>query len=191
MVPGRYDAGENQMSESPRPRSGLIQVYTGDGKGKTTAAIGLAVRAAGHGLRTYIGQFLKGRPYGELEALKRLVAWVKVEQYGLDSWMHVDSVTPEQRAAAEAGLARARDALLSGDYELVVLDEVNVALFFGLLTEEAVLQLMADKPAHVELVLTGRRAPPSILEQADLITEMIEVKHPYQQGIGARRGIEH
>lgn len=179
------------MNESLPTGNGLIQVYTGDGKGKTTAAIGLAVRAAGHGLRTYIGQFLKGRPYGELEALKRLVPWVTVEQYGLDSWTHVESVTPEQRAAAEEGLSRAREALLGGQYDLVVLDEVNVALFFGLLTEEMVLQLMAEKPAHVELVLTGRRAPRSILEQADLITEMMEVKHPFQRGIEARQGIEH
>lgn len=179
------------MNESPATTAGLVQVYTGDGKGKTTAAIGLAVRAAGHGMHTYVGQFLKGRPYGELEALKRLAPWVTVEQYGLDSWTHVDRVTPEQRAAAEAGLDRARTALLSGEYELVVLDEVNVALFFKLLTEEAVLALMANRPAHVELVLTGRRAPQAILEQADLITEMVEVRHPYQRGIEARQGIEY
>jgi cob(I)alamin adenosyltransferase len=166
-------------------------VYTGNGKGKTTAALGLAVRAAGHRMRTYIGQFMKGRPYGELEGLKCLAPWVTVEQYGVDSWTHVDHPTPEQRAAAERGLERGRQALVSGEYDLVVLDEVNVALYFGLLTEQGVLALLTEKPPTVELVLTGRRAPASIIAAADLVTEMVEVKHPYQRGIQARRGIEH
>ncbi len=169
---------------------GLVQVYTGDGKGKTTAALGLILRAAGNGMRSYIGQFLKGRQYGELESLKRLAPLVTLEQYGLNSWVHADHVTPEQRAAAQAGLAQARAALLSGDYDLVILDEVNVAIFFGLLTEAEVLDLIDNRPLQVELVLTGRRAPQSIIDRADLVTEMREVRHPYTRGIAARQGIE-
>ena len=138
---------------------GLIQVYTGDGKGKTTAALGLALRAAGHNMRTYIGQFLKGRDYGELESVKRLAPYVTLEQYGLDAWVHVGNVTPEQRQAALAGLEKARLALLSGEHDIVILDEVNVALHFDVLDEAEVLDLIESKPAHVELILTGRRAP--------------------------------
>jgi cob(I)alamin adenosyltransferase len=165
-------------------------VYTGDGKGKTTAALGLALRAAGHGMHTYIGQFLKGRHYGELDSLQSLSQAVTVEQYGLNEWVHVEGVTPEQRAAAQEGLERIRQAVHSGRYHLVILDEVNVALYFGLLTEEEVLTLIDNKPAGVELVLTGRRAPQGIIDRADLVTEMREIKHPYQQGIEARPGIE-
>ncbi|MBN1888971.1 MAG: cob(I)yrinic acid a,c-diamide adenosyltransferase [Thermoflexales bacterium] len=170
--------------------AGLVQVYTGDGKGKTTAALGLALRAAGHGLRTYIGQFLKGRDYGELESIQRLAPEVSLEQYGLNAWVHVDHVTPEQTQAARAGLEKARQALLGGEYDIVVLDEVNVALYFGLLSEADVLALIDSKPVQVELVLTGRRAPQAILDRADLVTEMRELRHPYQRGIEARAGIE-
>lgn len=171
-------------------RLGLIQVYTGSGKGKTTAALGLALRAAGHQMRTYIGQFLKGTRYGELESVKLLAPYVTLEQYGLEGWVRPGSVTPEQRAAAEDGLARAREALLSGEYDLVILDEVNVAIDFGLVNLEGVLALLAVKPPPVELVLTGRQAPQAILDLADLVTEMQELRHPYHRGIPARAGIE-
>ncbi|MBN1178015.1 MAG: cob(I)yrinic acid a,c-diamide adenosyltransferase [Anaerolineae bacterium] len=170
--------------------TGLVQVYTGDGKGKTTAALGLALRAAGHGMRTYVGQFLKGRDYGELESVQHLAPLITIEQYGLNDWVHVDNVTPEQRQAAQAGLAKGRQALLGGEYDIVVLDEANVALYFGVLTEAEVLALIDEKPSHVELILTGRRAPQSIIERADLVTEMREVQHPYRRGVPARRGIE-
>jgi len=169
---------------------GLVQVYTGDGKGKTTAALGLALRAAGWSMRTYIGQFLKGRHYGELESIKRLAPYITLEQYGLDAWVHVDRVTPEHQAAAQAGLAKARQALLSGEYDIVILDEVNTALFFGVLTEEEVLELIDARPPNVELILTGRRAPQAIMDRADLVTEMREVRHPYSRGFQARQGIE-
>jgi cob(I)alamin adenosyltransferase len=171
-------------------RIGLIQVYTGDGKGKTTAALGLALRAAGNGMRTYIGQFLKGRRYGEMESIQRLAPYVTLEQYGLNDWVHVDSATPDQRAAAQEGLSQIRQALTSGEYDIVIADEVNIALYFGLLTQEQVIQLMDARPPYVELVLTGRRAPDAIIERADLVTEMREVRHPYQQGIAARPGTE-
>jgi cob(I)alamin adenosyltransferase len=171
-------------------RIGLVQVYTGDGKGKTTAALGLALRAAGNEMRTYIGQFLKGRRYGELESIRRLAPFVTLEQYGLNEWVHVDGVTPEQRAAAQEGLNKIRQALTGGAYDIVVADEINIALYFGLLTEEEVIDLIDAKPSGVELVLTGRRAPDAIIERADLVTEMREIRHPYQQGIPARVGIE-
>jgi cob(I)alamin adenosyltransferase len=170
--------------------TGYVHVYTGDGKGKTTAAIGLAVRAAGHDFRTYIGQFMKGQAYGELVALQHLPK-VTVEQYGDEGCIRKEEVTEKHVAHATAGLERARKAMLSGEYDLVVLDEVNVAIWFGLLAEEAVLQLLEERPAETELVLTGRRAPQSILDRADLITEMRELRHYYTKGVMARRGIEY
>lgn len=178
------------MTEATQRQIGLVQVYTGDGKGKTTAALGLALRAAGNGMRVYIGQFLKGRRYGEQNAIERLAPDITLEQYGTSAWIHIDKVTPEQRAAALEGLERIREALTGGEYDMVIADEINVAVFFHLLTEEEVTQLIDARPAHVELVLTGRRAPDAILERADLVTEMREVRHPYQQGIPARPGCE-
>jgi len=176
--------------EVDQVRLGLVQVYTGDGKGKTTAVLGLALRAAGSGLHTYVGQFLKSRHYGGLEGVRRLAPYVTVEQYGLAGWVHVGGVTPEQRVAAQAGLTKVRQALLSGEYDLVVADEINIALDFGVLTEQEVIDLVDVKPPQVELVLTGRRAAASIIERADLVTEMQEVRHPYRRGIPARAGIE-
>jgi cob(I)alamin adenosyltransferase len=168
---------------------GYVQVYTGDGKGKTTAALGLAMRAAGHGMRTYIGQFMKGQPYGELDALRDIPA-ITVEQYGDVRCIHREEVTPEHIAQAQRGLARAREAMLSDQYDIVVLDEVNVTIWFGLLTVEEVLAFLDERPDHVEVILTGRRAPQELIERADLVTEMREVKHYYQRGVPARQGIE-
>lgn len=170
---------------------GLIQVYTGDGKGKTTAALGLALRAAGHGLRTYIGQFMKGQDYGELEGARLLSPYLTIEQYGRPTFVHVRQATPEDVRLAQEGLDRARAAMLSGHYDIVVLDEICVALHFELLTLPEVLLFLEQKPEHVELVLTGRRAPPELVERADLVTEMREVKHPYNEGVPARKGIEY
>jgi len=170
---------------------GLVQVYTGDGKGKTTAALGLALRAAGHGLRTYIGQFMKGQDYGELEAIKRLSPLITIEQFGQPGFVHVKQATPKDVALAHAGLERVRQALHSGEYDIVVMDEINVALFFELLTVDEVLSVIEGRPPGVELVLTGRRAPEEIIAHADLVTEMREIKHPFQRGITARRGIEY
>ena len=168
---------------------GYVQVYTGDGKGKTTAALGLALRASGHGLRTYIGQFMKGQRYGELDALRDYPA-ITIEQYGDVYCIRREEVTPAHVAQAHRGLERAREALLSGEYDIVVLDEVNVTIWFGLLTVDEVLAFLDEKPEHVEVILTGRRAPQEIIERADLVTEMREVKHYYQQGVLARKGIE-
>jgi cob(I)alamin adenosyltransferase len=182
------------MSEK---RQGLIHVYTGEGKGKTTAAMGLALRAAGHGWRTYIGQFMKGQDYGELHAAPLLGTdeqgrpLLTIEQYGKPSFIHVDEASAEDVRLAQEGLARAQQAMGSGDYAIVVLDEINVALYFKLITVQDVLDLIDGKPPEVELVLTGRRVPDVILDRADYVTNMQEVRHPYQRGILARKGIEN
>lgn len=169
---------------------GYIQVYTGDGKGKTTAALGLAVRAAGHGMRTFIGQFMKGQDYGELAAL-RDHPLITIEQFGKPSFIHVCRATPEDIALAQRGLERAHEVLTGGEYDIVVLDEIDVAVFFELISEDDVLTLIEARPPHVELIITGRRAPQAVIDRADLVTEMREVKHYYQQGVIARKGIEN
>lgn len=168
---------------------GYVQVYTGDGKGKTTAALGLALRASGSGLRTYIGQFMKGQACGETRALAQH-PHITLEQYGDVLCIRREEVTAEHLAQAQRGLAAARVAMLSGDYDLVVLDEVNVAIWFGVLPLEDVLALLEERPPQVELILTGRRAPQALIERADLVTEMRDVKHYYVQGVEARVGIE-
>ena len=180
---------EIQQESGKRLSRAYVQVYTGDGKGKTTAALGLALRASGHGLRTYIGQFMKGQPYGELEALRdhRLIT---IEQYGDVRCIHREEVTSEHLDQAHRGLERVREAMLSGEYDIVVLDEVNVTIWFGMLDVEKVLALLDQRPAHVEVILTGRRAPQELIERADLVTEMRMVKHYYEQGVMARKGIE-
>ncbi|MGD2143463.1 MAG: cob(I)yrinic acid a,c-diamide adenosyltransferase [Anaerolineae bacterium] len=172
-----------------RLSKGYVQVYTGDGKGKTTAALGLALRASGHALHTYIGQFMKGQCYGERRAL-RDHPYIALEQYGDVHHIYSDTVTEEDIAKAHEGLERARRAMLSGRYDIVVLDEVNVSIWFGLLTTEDVLTFLDQKPEHVEVVLTGRRAPRALIDRADLVTEMRSVRHYYQQGVAARVGIE-
>ncbi|MCU0235840.1 MAG: cob(I)yrinic acid a,c-diamide adenosyltransferase [Acidobacteria bacterium] len=172
--------------------TGCIQVYTGNGKGKTTAALGLALRAAGRGMKTYMAQFMKKGEYGELLAVARhLAGLVTIEQFGLPEFHHRDrGVSPAEVQAAEAGLAAAAAAIACGDYQIVVLDEINTLLHFQIVPVEPVLRLMDDRPAGVELVLTGRYAPQAVLDRADLVTEMREVRHYYQKGLQARTGIE-
>jgi cob(I)alamin adenosyltransferase len=170
-------------------RTGRVHVYTGNGKGKTTAAIGLAVRAAGHGLRTYVGQFLKGQPYGELTAL-RDHPLITIEQYGTQLCLRREEITEADRERAWDGLERGRAALASGRYDLVVLDEINVAVWFGLLSADQVVALIDGRPAEVELVLTGRYAPEDVMARANLVTEMRDVKHYFRNGVTARVGIE-
>jgi len=168
-----------------------VQVYTGDGKGKTTAALGLAMRAAGHGLKVYIIQFMKGWPnYGELKSLAGHPQ-ITLRQFGRPEF--VDPRKPESvdREMAQDALREARRVLTSGSYELVILDEVNVALKYGLIELKDILALIEEKPEHVELILTGRYAPSEVIERADLVTEMREVKHPYRAGIKGRKGIDY
>jgi cob(I)alamin adenosyltransferase len=174
-----------------RKIQGRIQVYTGNGKGKTTAALGLALRAAGRGRRTFFGQFLKGQEYGELEAAKRLSPEIKIRQFGRDTFIHVkDQADEEDIRQAREGLQACREAMLSGDYHIVVLDEINVAIYFKLISEQEIHAFLDLRPPAVEVVCTGRYAPDSLIERADLVTEMQEVKHYYAQGVRARDGIE-
>jgi cob(I)alamin adenosyltransferase len=171
--------------------TGCVQVYTGNGKGKTTAALGLALRAAGRSFRTYVAQFLKARPTGEIEAVKRLAPLVRIDQFGRDGFITVkDGPKDEDVERAKAGLAQALEAMLSGDYRIIVLDEVNTAVHFKILPEADVLAFIDKRPAAVELVLTGRYAPASFIERADLVTEMKAVKHYHDLGVRAREGIE-
>ncbi|TDA64006.1 MAG: cob(I)yrinic acid a,c-diamide adenosyltransferase [Clostridia bacterium] len=170
---------------------GLIQVYTGNAKGKSTAAFGLAVRAAGHGLKVHIVQFMKTGDYGENKTLARLAPEIEVRAFGRKGFIHRGGARAEDYELAVQALDYAREIMLSGRADVLILDEINNALYFGLLPLEAVLEFLAAKPPQIELVLTGRNAPREITERADLVTEMLEVKHPYQQGIGSRAGIEY
>ena len=168
---------------------GCIQIYTGDGKGKTTAALGVAIRAAGYGLRTYIGQFMKGQHYGEMTAL-RDNEYITIEQYGHIHCIRREEVTQQDIDLAEKGLVLALDAMLSRKYDIVVLDEINVAIWFGLLSVKQVMDFLNKRPENIEVILTGRRASQELIECADLVSEIKEVKHYYNQGIPARNGIE-
>ena len=167
-----------------------VQVYTGDGKGKTTAALGLALRAAGAGLRVFIAQFAKGTEAAELASLARFADLVTVRQYGLRRFLRAPPA-PEDIAAAREGLREAREAVVSGRWDVVILDEANIATHFGLFTVEELLEVVDRATGRVEIVVTGRKADPRLLERADLVTEMREVKHYYAKGAAARRGIEH
>lgn len=171
---------------------GLIQVYTGNSKGKTTAALGLAVRAAGHGFRVFIIQFMKGRTdYGELNSLKKLAPECRLEHFGRQGWVIKGQAEAEDMQEAERALTRAREVMLSGEWDIVILDEVLNAIWFELVAEKDVLTFLELKPAQVELVLTGRNATDRIKEKADYVTEMVQLKHPYEQGMDARQGIEY
>lgn len=171
---------------------GRIQVYTGCGKGKTTAAIGLAVRAACSGMSVFFGQFMKGRDYSELCLQDRFPDEIRMEQFGTPRLIcKGEKPRSEDLKKVSQGLARLREAMLSGDYDLVVADEINVTVHMGLLNEEKVLSLIRARPSDVELVLTGRYAPDSFIEAADLVTDMKEIKHYYRtMGLRARKGIE-
>lgn len=170
--------------------SGYLHLYTGDGKGKTTAALGLALRAAGAGKRVFIACFLKGRAYSEDRALARLRPAVTVRKFGLRCFVR-GKPSREDFAAARKGLKAAGKAILSGDYGLVVLDEAAVAARLGLFPVSELLRLADLASRRVELVITGRGAHPSLKKRADLVTEMQEIKHYYRKGVKARRGVEH
>lgn len=170
---------------------GKVQVYTGNGKGKTTAALGLALRAVGRGLKVCMVQFIKGGgEYGEHIAAERLAPLLTIYQTGRDCWIYKDRLDPQDVAIARGTLNLARETLTGGQYDLVILDEINGAAWFGLITVEDILSLIKQRPEQVELVLTGRSADPRVIEAADLVTEMVEVKHYYQTGVPARTGIE-
>jgi len=180
-------------------RRGLTIVYTGEGKGKTSAALGAALRALGHGWKVLMIQFFKGDwpvVYGELELAKRLHPQFEVLQLGRGFVKIMGDKKPfsEHLEAAKAALALTREKLFSGQYDLIILDEVNYALGyldFKLIELEDVLQLIRTKPPGLHLILTGRNAPPEIVEVADLVTEMREIKHPMKRGVPAQQGIDY
>ncbi|MCK4677235.1 MAG: cob(I)yrinic acid a,c-diamide adenosyltransferase [Bacteroidales bacterium] len=169
---------------------GYIQVYTGNGKGKTTAAFGLALRAVGAGMKVFIGQFVKGKSYNENIAIARHLKNITVKQYGLGCFI-VNTPTDDDIKAAGKGLDEMRKIIQKGKYDLVIMDEVNIALYYKLIDIKDLLEIIKNKPEHVELVLTGRYVPQELIDKADLVTEMKEIKHYYRKGIEARKGIEY
>ena len=174
---------------SGAPLKGYVQVYTGDGKGKTTAALGLSLRAAGAGLRVLIAQFIKRGDYSEIKSLKRYADLITVAQFGKGRLI-VGSAPLECIELAHEGLECVKACIASGDYDVVVLEEANVAVTKGLISVQELLDLIETKPENVELVITGRNAAQQIIEKADLVTEMKAVKHYFHEGIKARVGIE-
>jgi cob(I)alamin adenosyltransferase len=168
---------------------GYVQIYTGDGKGKTTAALGLSVRAAGAGLKVYIGQFMKKGEYSEIKALRGFSDLITLEQFGTGTVI-THTPSPDDIRAAQYGLATIKEVLSSGRYDIVIMDEANVAVTCNLISEQDLLDIIALKPPHVELIITGRNAGSRLVEKADLITEMKAIKHYFDQGQKARIGIE-
>jgi len=179
------------LSSSESPQKGLVQIFTGDGKGKTSAALGIVLRALGHGLRVYFVFFMKGDyPYGERNILSQLPN-VTMASFGSDKFINPADIKPEEIEQARQALAAAREAMLSGNYDLVVLDEVNLAAAWKLVELNKVIQLVKDKPQNVELILTGRQTDTELIKLADLVTEMVKIKHPYDEGVRARKGIDY
>ena len=182
---------------------GRVQVYAGNGKGKTTAALGTALRAVGHGLRVCVVQFMKkGWDSGERLAAKRLAPELEIRAFGAAQWGDQSKASSgtswwelppseEDRSQAREAMEFARGAVAGGEWDIVVVDEVFGALAHGLISLDEVMELIRTRPAEVELILTGRDAPPEVIEAADLVTEMVEVKHPFRRGVMARKGIEY
>lgn len=168
---------------------GYVQVYTGDGKGKTTAALGLSIRAAGAGLSVFIGQFIKKGDYSEIKALARFPDLVTVEQFGQGRFLD-GKPDPDDIRLSREGVVRIRQVIASGHYDVVILEEANVAVTYGLISESELEDIIVTKPSGVELVITGRGATDRIIALADLVTEMRVVKHYYQKGVASRIGIE-
>lgn len=170
---------------------GCVHVYTGDGKGKTTAALGLALRAAGQGLRVKIIQFMKkDAESGEFKAIQKSFKNISIVQAGRESFVNPKNPDPIDVKLAQAAIEMARNVMTSKESEVLILDEVNVAMSFGLVLEAEVLSLISEKPDDMELILTGRGATENLIERADLVTEMKEIKHYYSKGVSARDGIE-
>lgn len=170
---------------------GFIQIYTGNGKGKSTAAIGQAVRAAGYGFKTYIAQFMKEYPYSELKSLEFLKEFITIEQFAGDDFVYRKELPNKiEMDKARRGLEIAKAKMLSGKFDIIILDEVCVSIHFGLFNDEEILTFMKMKPDSVELILTGRYCPDKLMEAADLVTEMKALKHYYLDGVLARKGIE-
>lgn len=179
------------MKDNIRQYQKLIQVYTGAGKGKTTASLGLALRACGHGWKVLMICFMKGDPdYGEAIISESIPNFTLI-QSGLPTFVKKGHPSEEDLRLAQEGFQMAKDTINQRKYDLVILDEINVAVDYGLITLDSLMDLLDNKPESVELVLTGRYAHPEIIKKADLVSEILDIKHPYQKGIGGRKGIEH
>ena len=181
--------GMAEPTRSMKRKRGYVQVYTGKGKGKTTAAIGLSIRAAGAGLKTFIAQFIKMGDYSEIKALGRFSDLITVEQFGLGRFSN-GKPSVEDIEAAQNGLEKVRSMMDSGEYKIIILEEANIAVKYGIIKEADLIQLIDHKPFEIELVITGRGATAEIIDKADLVTEMNAVKHYFQKGVPARIGIE-
>lgn len=168
---------------------GFVHIYTGNGKGKTTAAIGLGIRATGEGLKVYMIQFMKGRRYSEIDALENIKDFTVI-QFGRDEFVSKENPEQIDIDLARKGFEHAKEIIKNGEHDLIILDEINVAVDFKLIPLKDVLKLMDEKPEKVELVLTGRYVHPDMVKQADLVSEILEIKHPYQNGIQSRKGID-
>ena len=172
-------------------KKGLIQVYTGDGKGKTTAALGLALRAVGHGMTVLIIQFMKGKTeFGESKAAQKLAPTLTLLPMGRGTFVSKDNPDPKDVQIAREGFLIAREAIQNKQYDVVILDEINVAVDYGLIPFSDLLHLLDSKPEEVEIVLTGRNARSELCERADLVTEMVKRKHYFDKGVPARKGME-
>ncbi len=168
---------------------GFVHIYTGNGKGKTTAAIGLGIRATGEGLKVYMIQFMKGRRYSEIDALENIKDFTVI-QFGRDKFVSKENPEQIDIDLARKGFEHAKEIIKNGEHDLIILDEINVAVDFKLIPLKDVLKLMDEKSEKVELVLTGRYVHPDMVKQADLVSEILEIKHPYQNGIQSRKGID-
>lgn len=178
------------MNRIKSVQKGLVHVYTGPGKGKTTAALGLAFRACGHGWKVIMIQFMKGnREYGEIKSTNHLKN-MHIEQYGQPDFVKKGNPSNIDKKLALEGLKRARQVIMHSQYDLVILDEIHVAVDFGLIPLKELVNLMERKPDRLELVLTGRDAHPDIIRIADLVSYIDDIKHPFQNGMSAREGIE-
>jgi cob(I)alamin adenosyltransferase len=173
-----------------RLSKGMIQVYTGDGKGKTTCALGLALRAVGQGFQVYMIQFLKGRETGEAQAAARLSPEMTLRYFGRPGLVNLRSPSPQDVALVREAWDLARKVLAAGEHDLVILDEINLVLTHHLIPPDEALEVLRQRPPWVEVVLTGRQAPEELVALADLVTEMRPIKHYYQAGVKSRRGIE-
>jgi cob(I)alamin adenosyltransferase len=169
---------------------GYIQIYTGNGKGKTTAALGLTLRAAGAGKKVFFAQFVKGQIYSEVKAIQNCLPLVEIRQYGLECFIF-NEPKQEDIAIARKGLKEAEEAIMSGNYDVVVLDEANIAIYYKLFSAGELIEALKQKHDKTEIIITGRHAAPELVELADLVTEMKEVKHYYTKGVQARTGIEY
>jgi len=170
-------------------KEGYTQIYTGNGKGKTTAAFGLALRASGHGKKIFIGQFVKGMKYGELESIKKFPDTITLKQFGRDCFIYNDP-EPEDVKIAREGWDLVNKILAENSVDILILDEIGIAIYYKLISKEEVADFIKRKPQEMELILTGRYMPKELFELADLVTEMREIKHYYSKGVPARKGIE-